>query len=345
MHYRIPVYNLIAEEFDFTVMYSANVKKELLDQCSFNTKFLPTKKVWKFTKHEDNVFEISQNYDVVIALADISWVDFMRLSTRKNRKFKLLYWGIGVPASYHRKYGEASKLHYSVIKFFFTKADSLIFYSDYPFERYINWGYDKESLFAAHNTVDIDKITLIPEAKKDLLFIGTLYKEKGITTLLNEYLKAYNINNSISNLNIVGGGDGFEYIKTWIQENSLENKIHLLGPIYDTQKKAEIFSQSIASISPSQAGLAVLESMGHGVPFVTMDDAITGGESFNIKENNNGVILKEENQLHQVILDIQNNRNKYLEMGEKAYKYYWEYRKPSDMAAGAINAINNVLED
>ena len=124
--------------------------------------------------------------------------------------------------------------------------------------------------------------------------------------------------------------------------NNLQRKITLLGPIYDNKQKSEIFAKSYACFSPLQAGLSVLESFGYGVPFVTTKDAITGGEIFNIENMVNGIKLENVNTIKDVILDISNNPKKYLDMGEQAYNYYWNNRKPEDMALGIINAINSI---
>ena len=57
-------------------------------------------------------------------------MSYLRLSLSISRNYKLIYWSIGVPASYHRKYGEASKLRYLYSHFFEKRANGLIFYSN-----------------------------------------------------------------------------------------------------------------------------------------------------------------------------------------------------------------------
>ena len=93
-----------------------------------------------------------------------------------------------------------------------------------------------------------------------------------------------------------------------------------------------------------QAGLSVLESMGCGVPFITSENAITGGESFNIQHGVNGILMKNLGDLKNIILDISKDTSKYIKMGERAYRHYWECRKPQDMAQGIINAIEYTLK-
>ena len=124
--------------------------------------------------------------------------------------------------------------------------------------------------------------------------------------------------------------------------NGLQDKIEMKGAIYDVHEKAKVICRAIACVSPFQAGLSVLECLGYGVPFVTCKDAITGGELFNIQNGKNGVLLDDAGELKDVILDMTNNKRKYIIMGENGYSYYWKYRTPEIMAQGLIDAIRFV---
>ena len=115
------------------------------------------------------------------------------------------------------------------------------------------------------------------------------------------------------------------------------------GAIYDDHEKANYFARAYACISPLQAGLSVLESMGYGVPFVTVKDAITGGESFNIHNNVDGVVMNSVEELSTVVADIFNNKRKYIEYGKNAKSFYDNNRTPQHMAAGLWRAIQYVL--
>ena len=114
--------------------------------------------------------------------------------------------------------------------------------------------------------------------------------------------------------------------------------------IYDNKEKAKYFARSYACISPLQAGLSVLESMGYGVPFITIKDAITGGEVFNIHNGVDGITMDSIEELKDVIADVFNNKQKFLDYGLNAKAFYNQYRKPEDMADGLWNAIQYVLQ-
>ena len=341
-HYRIPIFNLLAKKYDLTVVYSYPAKEEDVAQCQFKTIYVPIKQVGNLFFHKQSIKGLCKEADAVIAYGQITYVDYMKLAFSR-RNYKLLFWSIGAPASYGRRYGEGSSTYYAIGDFIRKRADALIFYSEKAKEMHISRGFNKDDLFVANNTVKVEEVKLTPNLKQNLLFIGTLYLEKGLQSLLNSYKEANNTDNSIPKLAIVGGGEQFSLVKDWVTANLLEEKIELLGPIYDRHEKAKIFQKSLVCISPDQAGLSVLESLGYGVPFITSKDAITGGESFNIQNNYNGILMDNVSELKNTILDISRNREKYIKMGENAYSYYWTNRTPEIMAGGIQDAVEYTL--
>lgn len=339
-HYRIPIFNILSKHVDLTVAFSQGDVPKI--DTHFKVLELPIFKYKRLVIHKKNVYKLSEKYDVVVAYGDIAWLSLSTLPFRRRRNFKIIFWSIGVSASYDKKFDVISKWD-KVRNFFYKKADALIFYTDYPFKKYIESGFSPERLFVACNTVEVfeDKTEYI---KDSLLFIGTLYMQKGVLALLENYKEAYEINKNILNLNIVGGGEDYDLIKNWIKNNGLTEKIFLHGPIYDVQIKAGYFKKAFACISPLQAGLSVLESMGYGVPFVTMNDSITGGERLNIQQGVNGILLEKLDDLKNIILDTTKNPQKFITMGNAAKKYYEENRKPQDMANGLLDAIEYVSD-
>jgi glycosyltransferase involved in cell wall biosynthesis len=337
-HYRISIFNLLAEKCELTVAFS--IGSNTKDVVKFKVKELPILKFNRFVIHKDNIYKLCQDFDVVIAYGDIAWLKLSTLSFYKKRKFKIIFWSPGVSASYDKKFDAVTKWD-SIRDYFYKKADALVFYTDYPIKKYVNRGFDRSKLFVAPNTVSICEGK--EEIKDSLLFIGTMYLQKGILTLLKSYKEAYAVNNNILPLNVIGGGEDFEKVKNWIYQNGLNNKMEMLGPIFNIDEKAIFFKKSFACLSPSQAGLGVLESMGYGVPFITMNDSITGGERLNIIDGENGILLTEIDELKGVILDVSRDHNKYLKMGENALKYYNKGHKPIDMSNGLFKAISYVL--
>lgn len=340
-HYRIPIFKLLEEKYDLTVAYS--IGPDAKESLNFGIKKIPILKYRRLVIHKYNIFRFCQDFDVVIAYGDIAWLKLSTLPFHKSRKFKILFWAIGVSASYNKGYDSVKKWD-TIRDFFYKRADALIFYSDYPIQKYLFRGFCKEKLFVAPNTVEVSKLNVISTQKDSILFIGTLYMQKGILALLENYKLAFLRNQTLPILNLIGGGDEYENVQAWISSNSLSNKIILHGPVFDINEKAKFFQRSFACISPNQAGLSVLESMGYGIPFITSKNSLTGGELFNIKNGINGILFDDINQLADIIFDISVCPQKYLQMGVNAQNYYNECRKPTDMVNGICDAINYVLQ-
>jgi glycosyltransferase involved in cell wall biosynthesis len=340
-HYRIPIFKILAEKCDLTVAFS--IGPDTKEDLNFKVLKLPIFKFKRFVIHKNNIFELCQKFEVVIAYGDIAWLKFSTLTFHKNKNFKIIFWSPGVSASYDKKFDSVTKWD-TIRDFFYRRAEALIFYTEYPVKKYINRGFSAEKLFVAPNTVEVlNELKDNKKTKDSLLFIGTLYMQKGILNLLENYKLAYSSNPEILPLNIVGGGVELGKVTKWVTENGLNHTVFLRGPIFDLKDKASYFKRAYACISPVQAGLSVLESMGYGVPFITMHDAITGGERLNIENGINGILMEQTSQLKDIILDISANRDKYTKMGEMAKAHYVKSHKPEDMANGLLNAIEFVL--
>lgn len=339
IHYRIPIYNILAQKFDLT--HACCYPQKIEDEMLFKRITLKTYKIAGFQLQKNNLFRLCQKYDAVICQGDIHYLQYATLPMHCRRKFKIAFWGIGVSASYDKHFDANNKWD-KVRDFFYKKADAQVFYTDYPIEKYVKCGYKRESLFVAPNTVEVEAFDE-NATRSSILFIGTLYAEKGIMHLLEAYDRAYSINHSLPYLDIIGKGPDFENVKVWINEKGLTNQITMHGAIYDRTVKAKFFEKALACISPLQAGLSVLESQGYGTTFITTKDAITGGEIFNINNGKTGILLNDVNSLSDVILDIANNPQKYVEIGKAGREHYLACRKPSDMAQGFVDAVEYML--
>lgn len=340
-HYRIPVWNELAKKCELTVAYSEGKGTIPEGQtCDFEIIYLPARVLFKrVVIQKSNIRKLVKDYDVIIAYGDIAWLKYSTLPWFSDNK--VIFHTIGVSASYSKGYDE-HKGWDRIRTFFYRQASALAFYTDYPIEKYVKLGIPREKLFVAPNTVAVSPIDNIG-TKDSILVIGTLYREKGLQLLLDAYAELkYECNLPI--LNIIGKGPDYELIQRWIQDNNMQDKIYLRGAIFDINEKAKYFAKAFACISPKQAGLTVLESMGYGVPFVTTKNAITGGELLNIHNGVDGVVLEEESQLLSTIKDIADKPERFIKMGREAMKYYNQNRTPQHMAEGLWDAICYAIE-
>jgi glycosyltransferase involved in cell wall biosynthesis len=205
----------------------------------------------------------------------------------------------------------------------------------------------KKKLFVAHNTVAVHPFEKLPEFtnRNTILFVGTLYKQKGIEELLLAYENAYSVEKKLPRLIIIGNGPELNSIKSFIAKHKLIDQIEILGAIYDEAILMQHFFCSIVCVSPTQAGLSVLKSMGYGVPFVTRIDSITGGERLNILNGENGVFYNNADELTNILLEVVRNPEKFKKMSANAREHYLNNATPEKMAQGALDAINFVIQN
>ena len=335
--YRLDIFNLISKHYDLTVIHQGPLISK--KRISFKQKIKKTYKIGPF--FFQNIFKISRMFDVVITTANLRFLNnyFLAISTKN---FKGITWGIGVSASYRKKFDNDKK--YDFFRYLiFGRSDALLFYSNYPIKKYLNMGLKKSKLFVANNTYHNQ--CNFSENRKYFIFIGSLIEGKGLMSLIKQYESALSIiGKNLLPLKIIGGGKLEKPIKKYLDENNLNYKIELLGPIFKKKIINTILKKALISISPNQAGLAVLHSMSCGVAFVTSKDSITGGEIFNIKKNYNGIIYKEHDELHHIMIDACKKPLKYLRMGRNAHKYYYENRSGDRMIDGFRNVIDYVLK-
>lgn len=337
-HYRLPIIIQLAEKFDLTVAHYAEA---LLDNKDLNFKqiLLTPKFFGGFKGFKENIFKLSSKYEVVISLGEIRVLPNMLLGFRR-RNFGLIFWGIGVGASYNKSFDSPSKLD-NLRFWLMSKADALLFYSDYPLKKYIAKGFDPKKLFVAHNTVLVKDKIEIPKEKKHFIFVGTLYKQKKIYDLLASYELYLQTTSNVLPLIIVGDGDEKENIQAWIQKKGFADKIILQGQINDQDILKELYKDAASCISPGQAGLTVLNSMAYGVPFVTCKNAITGGEIFNIMHNETGILYDGEiNTLAKIMKKISEDRIFTNALSKNAQNFYFNKRTIDIMVSGFENAIH-----
>ena len=342
-HYRVPIFNLLNERVNLDVAFTDGEPSQF---GKFKQRKLKKLQVGKFVFIKDNLTKLCSNYDAVVIIGQIAWLNYSLLPFSKNRSFKVIIWSIGVSASYTKRFDQIKRYDW-LRNFFYRRADALIFYSDYPIKKYLNKGFKRDKLFVANNTVAVTKHILNQnkQSKKSILFIGTLYKAKGIRELIKAFHNALKTIKTERILEIIGDGPDFDYIKKYVDDNHLSGRIILHGAIFEESIKKEIFQRSIAVISPYQAGLGVLESFAYGVPFVTYNNSFTGGERFNIIDHYNGLLYDPSKMgLLQVFIEILSDKFDFTTMGNNAYKYYWENRTPEQMANILYKAIESTLE-
>ena len=345
-HYRAPIYKLISKEVDLDLAY---IERNDINDTEFNVFKLPHFKFWKFNIHI-SIYNTLNKYDVVVMQPHLKCLTLNCIPFLPHKKFKIVTWTIGKYVTYNIPYDLEKKPSFKDLVFenIQDAAQACIFYMSEPIKYWEKHkGIDTNKYFVAHNTVEVATYDKLPayNDRNSFLFVGTLYRQKGI----NELIEAYNIakkkRKKLPNLNIVGNGTEEQIVKEQIKEFSLENDICLCGAIYDENILKNYFLKAKLCISPKQAGLSVPKSLGYGCPFVTRPDAITGGERNNIIDGYNGVYYNTVEELAEILISSVEQEDLYAKMANNAREYYWNECSPQKMAKGVLDAIKYVLRN
>lgn len=322
-HYRVPLFNMLANDYDLTIAHGG----EQIKNANYNQIKIIFENKGPFVKVK-NMPDL-EIYDTVIISFNLRIISFYKLIFMK-RSYKLLLYGIGVSASYKNRYDENKKLDW-MRKIWIKRADGALFYEFYPVVKYATMGISHSKLHVAYNTVHYSK-TFNINSKKFIsyIFIGSLYKEKKIYELLEAYKQAFiEQNSNFPKLELIGNGTEYQNIQKWIINNQLTENIILHGSITENSKLDIIMNRAIACISPGQAGLSVQKCFSYGVPFITTKNAITGGELFSIINNVNGFFYNGTvDDLTKIMIRIVKNEELLQNVSSNAYEFYFRFRNP-----------------
>lgn len=341
LHYRVSTYNEIAEEVDFTVAYSN--RNEATGMCLFDTFQFTKKKIGPFYFADETLRKKCEEFDVVCFMPDMHMATFCLIPFRAH-KYKTVCWGVGMRASYTMQY-DVTRKHDFLDKIFskiMNASDACAVYMPKTLDFWTEKQLQKEKCFVAINTVPVEPIQ-IRDDRTDFLFVGTLYKKKGLDILISSFHAASKRVSNMPLLHIVGKGPEREEIEQLVFKLGLKDKVVFHGPIYDDKELCKLFERSVLCISPNQAGLSVPKSMGYGVTFVTRRDAVTGGEITHITDGVSGVLYDKDSDLADIMVEAIITPEKYNKIGLYAYNYYHTQATPKHMAKGVLDAIKYAI--
>lgn len=334
LHYRKPLFNLLAERYDLVVLHSGSETVE--DNDLYTEIIYPSKKIGPFYIQRGIVEEVKkEKYDYIILLFDLRWINTLFSMYTYNKKSKLILWGAWMTNSMI-----ANKARLYLTK----KVNASIFYTQASRLDFIDAGINPEATFVANNTFDVgDRVkSFLNPVKNKILFVGSLDERKQNDVLIEAYSNIIcKISDNIE-LTLVGEGIDMSRLKKIVKEKGIDNKVNFVGKIVDTKVLQNYYKEAIVSVSFGQAGLSVLQSLGYGVPFLTKGNAISGGEKTNIKNRLNSVFCEDSIvSLEKSLLELCNDLNYARNLGKNAYDYYSVYCTIENMNQGFLDAIEN----
>ena len=331
LHYRKPFFNMLAKNYEVTVLHSG--EKTVLETDNYKEVIVPVKKIGPLYFQSGVYSEIRKDYDYIIILFDVRWVNSLFCLPFHKKKSKTILWGAWITKS-----NFANKLRLYLSK----KAYANVFYTYASKKDFINHGLEDKNLYVANNTFHvIDRIKAYESDNKNcILFVGSLDKRKQNDTLLKAFSKIIDKISLDINIKIIGTGEELQNLKQLSKDLKIEDRVNFVGRINDSNLLKEHYESAIVNVSFGQAGLSVLQSLGYGVPFLTKKNAISGGEIFNIKNNLSGILCDDNQQsLEEKLLLLCTDINYSKTLGKQAWDYYSKYCTMENMTQGFIDAI------
>ena len=330
-HYRIDFFNSLCNISDIVLIHSGHISNP--GKVRYKEFIIPSYKVGPLII-QVGIFKLIKQIKptAVIASADIRNVMSIAAMYSYDQHLKWVWWGLDIGASHI-----ATLIKHRVCK----RNNPVIFYNETVMNKFISFGLKKEKLFVANNTFHVqDSISLANEFPKDIfLNVGTLDARKQNDILIIAFSKIVDA----SNIKLILIGDGAEKQKILDLVNflNLNDRVFILGKIEDPNILKNYYKRAIASISFGQAGLAVLQSMAYGVPFVTKQNAITGGEKFNIIHEYNGILCSDNTEALVATMNklIQNHRFA-KKLGNSAFIHYRDNANIDVMVRAFYLALN-----
>ncbi len=342
--WRVPVFKRLSEidNIDLCVFYSDDFEgtkiKSFTGKTQFKSVKLPSKQFSFKTKngrayipYNPTLYSELKKFkpDVIIVEGASNLLNNIVgfLFAKVNNK-KIIQWGLGEIE------GRKKSLHRKIVNIFFNtiekKSDAAIAYSSYGANYYAQVGLLKESVFTAVNVIDTEKRLLEFKAycfKNDLpypspvpvhhnlLFIGSLSENKNIEILIDSFKIISNYYDV--HLTIVGDGDLRPKLESMVTSYNLNGKVKFCG---HQNSVSSIFYNTSIMILPGLGGLAISDSLIHGVPVVC---TIGDGCEKDLINGRNGIIIKNMNKenLTLCITEILDSNDKLNNMREEAQKF------------------------
>lgn len=339
--YNVPFFNELTKSYDLTIGYFT--KDKSASDCFFNKHMFKVSYLGPlFIVH--NVYNYCKPFDVVVTNSNLHNPSYWTLPFKRH-KYSILSWSIGFRVSYIHPYIVSRKHNIldSLFMRMINKCDASVFYMEKSKDFWQGTKLNLNKVFVAPNTTEVLDISFAPDKKKDFIFVGTLYRGKGVDLLIEAFASAKTRVRTDIRLHIVGAGEEKKNLESMVVEKGLYGSVIFHGAIFDEAVLAQLFQTALLSFSPTQAGLSVPKSMGYGVPFVTRHDSITGGEIYHITNGVNGIIYQDNSELEDIMVEAMESPEKFIQMGSRAKQYYQESASIAVMARGMSDAIEFAL--
>ncbi|WP_171393484.1 glycosyltransferase [Vibrio mediterranei] len=305
--YRIEFYEELAKRCDLTVLSrgGAGIKgaENIIDR---GIKFKKINIQIQALKHV-----LNKKYDHIFVIGNLNFlVNAMALLFLKPER--LSSWG----------FWKTGKLVSDRLRnFVISRGVSQVFYCNKHKQSYSDILGSTTKSVVATNTVYVDqKLVSLTKSGKGLIFVGTLNERKGIYEFLVKI--APKLRCLGFTYNIVGDGIERSKMQEFVNSHGLQETVFFHGYINDKTKLANLYNEACLEVSPNQAGLSVQRAFGNATAFITLKDAISGGEIESITQGHTGYKLSSLDEIVSKTEELLMSPDKVRMLGNNANKLY-----------------------
>lgn len=183
--------------------------------------------------------------------------------------------------------------------------------------------------------------------QKRLLYVGTVYKRKGISYLINALGMMNKQERKNIHLDIVGNIISKNYynkLRILVLKSGLEDIISFSGRVSDEELR-NYYSKAYCFVFPSLLegyGMVLIEAMSYGLPVVAFNNSAI---PFTVKDGINGILVENKNikALKNAILCLCNDVGFHSNLSKGSLVTYNNIRSLSDLDKDIENFINTKL--
>lgn len=316
-HYREGLFNALCDLDDVVVVHSGKRLRKETDR--FEEIILPLRKIGPFRLQTGLTKYLTLSKpDSVIAMFDIRWPLTVLAMFRFDKKLNWIWWGLG---------RGKSKIATFVKRIILLRQNPVVFYSRHSMSEFMSVRRKQGSFFVARNTLLVENRirAYLTDSKTHFINVGSLLPRKRNDLLIESLHRIRLSGVSIPKLLLVGDGPERQKLESLVCRLQMNDIVVFSGFTNDPGDLANYYRHAIASVSFGQAGLAVLQSFAHGVPFITGAKAVSSGEVENIIDGKTGLICEHnpqglESALKRFILEPEFSRK----AGQAAYEFFSE---------------------
>jgi glycosyltransferase involved in cell wall biosynthesis len=344
LSYRSDFFDLLNESVNLTVLHSGNFT-EPRSYKLINAQVKRFKGFYRYN-NQQSIIE-NGNFDVIICIFDLRYYGTYELAWSRL-KHKTVFWGIGISSSSGlREKRLMDKLRVKIAK----QARSLILYSEKVKKVYQSLNFPKP-IYVATNSVKVaqrESYSLKQVKPLQFLFVGSLDERKRIDLFLKAFARTtQQLPNFSGEIHIIGSGSLESDLKNLTDQLAINSSVQFHGRISDPDQLTQFYEKAILSFTINQAGLSVLQSLGNGVPVLSSEDAVTGGELFNIIDGKTGFLIGSGSDEHKIVAiqkileDIHLDPTSVTNMRQSCREHYVNHASLENMRNVFMKCINTI---